>query len=182
MPLQLKNLLAKISPDAKLAILIVLVAKTLVFTVGVPQTPCFRQVQRGFLRCLIVGMLRTILRSQKTGTMNTGDPANFIVFFPLYPILVRLITFNFDDAAVSAFLVANVCSFVAFFYLYKLAKLEFDSKVAVKAVLFMSIFPTAYFCLHRTLRGCFLRWSSQASIMPVLAGGRLRGFLACLRR
>ena len=91
----------------------------------------------------------------KNGYVNTGDAANFIVFFPLYPILIRLFTVDFNYINLSALIVSNVCSLIAFFYLYKIAKLEFNDSVAVKAVLFLSVFPTAYFLSAPYTEGLF---------------------------
>jgi hypothetical protein len=91
----------------------------------------------------------------KNGYVNTGDTANFIVFFPLYPALIRLFTVNFNYINLSALIVSNVCSLVAFYYLYKLTKLEFNDTVAVKAVLFLSVFPTAYFLSAPYTEGLF---------------------------
>ena len=62
----------------------------------------------------------------KTGTSTPANDANFIVFFPLYPLLIRAITFDFAYGNISALIIANVCSLIAFLYLYKLAKLEFN--------------------------------------------------------
>jgi len=75
----------------------------------------------------------------------TLDAYNFIVFFPLYPSLIRLFTIGLNYINLSALVISNVCSIIAFIYLYKLAKLEFSESIAVKAILFLSIFPTAYF-------------------------------------
>ncbi len=190
MPLQVKNLLAKISPDAKLAFLIVVVAKILVFTVGVVADALFSSSPSGFLGMFNRWDAPHYLDIAQNWYVNSGDAANFIVFFPLYPVLVRLITFNFDFGAVSALVVANVCSFVAFFYLYKLAKLEFNSGVAVKAVLFMSLFPTAYFLCAPYTEGLFFalvissfyyarvgRWEVAGFLSMFAALSRLAGLL-----
>jgi hypothetical protein len=85
----------------------------------------------------------------------TLDAYNFIVFFPFYPILIRLFTVDLNYINLSALIVANVCSLIAFFYLYKLAKLEFNEGIAIKAVLFLSIFPTAYFLSAPYTEGLF---------------------------
>ena len=85
----------------------------------------------------------------------TLDAYNFIVFFPFYPILIRLFTVDLNYINLSALIVANVCSLIAFFYLYKLAKLEFNEDIAIKAVLFLSIFPTAYFLSAPYTEGLF---------------------------
>jgi len=81
----------------------------------------------------------------ENGYVNEGDPANFIVFFPLYPVLVRLITFDFAYVNLSGLLVSNLFSVAAVVYLFKLAKLDYSDSVAKKAVLFLCVFPTAYF-------------------------------------
>lgn len=81
----------------------------------------------------------------QNGYVNEGDPANFIVFFPLYPLLVRLITFDFAYISLSGLIVSNLCSTIAVIYLFKLTKLDYNDTVAKIAVLYLSVFPTAYF-------------------------------------
>jgi Gpi18-like mannosyltransferase len=81
----------------------------------------------------------------QNGYTNQGDAANFIVFFPLYPFLVRLITFDFAYINLSGLIISNISSLIAVIYLFKLAKLDYSDSVAKKAVLFLSVFPTAYF-------------------------------------
>ncbi len=121
----------------------------------------------------------------KNGYVNTGDAANFIVFFPLYPLLIRLITVDFAYANLSALLISNVSSIIAFFYLYKLAKLDFSAGVAQKAVLFLGIFPTAYFLSVPYTEGLFFAltiaslYYARLSKWP-LAG--VLGFLSALTR
>jgi hypothetical protein len=66
-----------------------------------------------------------------------------------------LFTVDFNYINLSALIVANVCSLIAFLYLYKLAKLEFNDSVALKAVLFLSVFPTAYFLSVPYTEGLF---------------------------
>jgi hypothetical protein len=91
----------------------------------------------------------------KNGYLTTGDEAFYIVFFPLYPLLIRAFTWDFAYLNLTALIVANVCSFIAALYLYKLAKLEFGGGAAVKAVLFLSVFPTAYFLSAPYTEGLF---------------------------
>jgi hypothetical protein len=186
-----KELYARIPFDAKMAVLIVVLAKILVFVVGFTAN-----VAAGSASVFTVFSMFNrwdaphYLDIAQNWYVNTGDPANFIVFFPLYPILIRLITLNFDYANISALIVANACSFVAFYYLYRLAKLEFNSKVAVKAVLFMSIFPTAYFLSAPYTEGLFFalviasiyyarvsRWEVSGLLSMFAALSRLAGLL-----
>lgn len=156
LPLNLKNLYVNTPYDAKLAILIVVLAKILVFSVGLTVNFAAGSASAS----TVLGMFNRwdaphYLDIAQNWYVNIGDAANFIVFFPMYPILIRLFTVNFEYIHVTALTIANLCSFVAFFYLYKLTKLEFNSGAAVKAVLFMSIFPTAYFLCAPYTEGLF---------------------------
>jgi Gpi18-like mannosyltransferase len=92
----------------------------------------------------------------ENGYVNEGDPANFIVFFPLYPLLVKLITFDFAYVNLSGLIVANLCSIAVVIYLFKLAKLDYSDSVAKKAVLYLSVFPTAYFLSAAYTESLFL--------------------------
>jgi hypothetical protein len=115
----------------------------------------------------------------------SDDQYNFIVFFPLYPILIKLITFDYSYVNLSALLISNVTSVIALFYLFKLTKLDFDDGVAQKAVLFLSIFPTAYFMSVPYTEGLFLAltiaclYYARLGKWPI--AGTL-GFLAALTR
>jgi Gpi18-like mannosyltransferase len=121
----------------------------------------------------------------QNGYVNVGDEANFVVFFPLYPLLIRAFTFNFAFINISATIAANLCSIVAFFYLYKLAKMEFSEGTALKAVLFLSVFPTAYVLTAPYTEGLFFATVIASFYYArkeswALAG--MLGFLASLTR
>lgn len=49
----------------------------------------------------------------KNGYVNEGEQRLLIVFFPLYPLLIRLTTFSFDYINLSALIVSNVSSIFA---------------------------------------------------------------------
>ncbi|HVY55058.1 MAG TPA: glycosyltransferase family 39 protein [Thermodesulfobacteriota bacterium] len=81
-------------------------------------------------------------------TSSTADKRNLlIVFFPLYPYAIKLFALIFKNYLFSALLVSNLAYAAAVFYLYKLVKLDFDDDDAYRAVIYISVFPTAYF-LH----------------------------------
>lgn len=158
MNLNLKTLIKKIPQQVKLAILIIIAAKILVLAIGYVVT---------YLISGPASPLSTVMYMfdkwdaphyvdiAKNGYVNTGDAANLIVFFPFYPILIRLFTFDFNYANLSALIISNVCSLFAFLYLYKITKLEFNDTVAAKAVIFLSIFPIAYFLSVPYTEGLF---------------------------
>lgn len=70
-----------------------------------------------------------------------------IVFFPLFPLLIKLFSFVFQDYLLSGLIVSNISYIVAVYYLYKLVLLDYDKDDALRSVIYLSIFPTAYF-LH----------------------------------
>ena len=121
----------------------------------------------------------------KNGYITTGDETYYIVFFPLYPLLIRAFTWDFAYANLTALVIANVCSFIAALYLYKLAKLEFGDGEAVKAVLFLSVFPTAYFLSAPYTEGLFFALAIACFYYARLgrwAVAGLLGFFASLTR
>ncbi|HYA78163.1 MAG TPA: glycosyltransferase family 39 protein, partial [Verrucomicrobiae bacterium] len=158
MNLNIKALIKKTPRSVKFAVLIVILAKILVLTIGYAVA----YINSGPAPPLTILMSMFYhwdaphyVSIAENGYVNTGDAANLIVFFPLYPILIRLFTVDFNYINLSALIVSNACSLIAFLYLYKLAKLEFNDSVAVKAVLFLSVFPTAYFLSAPYTEGLF---------------------------
>lgn len=74
-----------------------------------------------------------------------GDPANFIVFYPLYPILIKILNYITRDFSVSALIIPFVFSFSASIFLFELTLLDFNRKTALLSIWFLNIFPTSYF-------------------------------------
>ncbi len=177
----------KIPYSLKVALLVALIAKIAVFSVGYASAYTtavasgasidpFQLVMNQFTKWDSPHYMFIA----ENGYVNEGDPANFIVFFPLYPLLVRLITFDFAYVNLSGLIVANVSSIIAVIYLFKLAKLDYSDSVAKKAVLYLSVFPTAYFLSAPFTEGLFL-----ALVIGSLYYARnnkwpLSGFLALL--
>lgn len=114
----------------------------------------------------------------KSGYINQGASQNLIVFFPLYPLIIRLVTTNFSYINLSALLVSNVSSFVAAFYLFKLVKLDYDDNAAVKAVLYFCIFPTAFFLSVMYTEGLFLALTIASFYYARMGKWRLAGLLS----
>jgi hypothetical protein len=75
---------------------------------------------------------------------SPGDTSG--AFFPLYPLLTRVGSFlTGGHPLAGALLVANVAALLAFVVVYLMTKHEFDERRARQTVLFMAVFPTAYF-------------------------------------
>ena len=76
---------------------------------------------------------------------NTAGMANY-AFFPLYPILIRLVEFFIHNYAISGLIISNIALLVSCYYIYKYVSLDFDTDKATarRAVKYIILFPTAF--------------------------------------
>ena len=119
------------------------------------------------------------------GYLATGEERVSIVFYPLYPWVVRAAAFVTRNYLSAAFVVSGIASVAAALLLQRLARLDESRIVARNAVWFLFIFPTSYFLhigytestfLALTL-GCFL--AARSDRWPLVG---LLGMCACLTR
>ena len=124
------------------------------------------------------------------GYSVTGEQRLFLVFYPLFPWLVRATAFVLGDVLISAFAVSAITSVVAALLLYRLALLDHVPEVARQAVWFLLIFPTSYF-LHigyteslflMLVLGCFLtarqeRWLLAGALGALASLTRVNGLI-----
>ncbi len=90
------------------------------------------------------GWYLTILRQGYSWI--SPDRQSNIAFFPLYPILTKIVSFPFElNYFVAGLIVSNLALLGALFYLFALVKQEFNRTVAYRTVLFVVIFPLAFF-------------------------------------
>jgi hypothetical protein len=80
-----------------------------------------------------------------TGYVGHGPNSLWIVFFPLYPMLVGALAWVIGNVTVSGLAVSLVASVVAAWFLYKLVALDATPDEARRAVILLFAFPTAYF-------------------------------------
>ena len=69
----------------------------------------------------------------------------FLVFFPLYPWLVRLVSLLVGNTMAAGLLVSFLCYAGGCVYFYKLAAWELGERAARWSVVFLSLFPYAFF-------------------------------------
>ncbi len=125
------------------------------------------------------------LNIAENGYVSTGDDRLLIVFFPLFPYLVRLFNFVFDNYLVSGLVVSNLCWVFAAYLLYELALMDTDRKGALRALKYLCILP-ASFLFSAPLSDSLFLLLSVACVLAVrkniypLAG--LIGFLAAFTR
>ncbi len=149
----------RVSKSLKDAIFIGLMGKLLIFSLGFVMT----YLNEGPSHPISILMHQFCrwdsnhyISIAKNWYSNVGEQRFFIVFLPLYPILIRLTTFDYRYMNLSALLISNVSSIIAMVYLFKLAKLDFGDDVAKRSVLYFSIYPTAYFLCAIYTEGLFL--------------------------
>ncbi|HSW90147.1 MAG TPA: mannosyltransferase family protein [Patescibacteria group bacterium] len=93
----------------------------------------------------------------KQGYVTEGDALNFIVFYPLYPLLIRAFTFGFLDSYIAAVLVTVVSSVLGhtFFYM-TLRKLGFSFWKSFRIMLLFFVNPATVYFSHIYTEGLFL--------------------------
>ena len=69
----------------------------------------------------------------------------FLVFFPLYPWLMRVISLITGNTMAAGLLISFVCYSAGCVFLYRLAALELGRGAAKRTVLFLSVYPYAFF-------------------------------------
>ena len=87
---------------------------------------------------------------------------NSAVFFPLYPILMRITSYFIplnDPILIAGFFISNLSLLIALFYFYKLIKLDYSDKISRRAILYILIFPMSIFFASIYTESLFLMLS-----------------------
>lgn len=74
--------------------------------------------------------------------LNAGE-SNY-GFFPLYPLLIRILEKVIGNNYISGIIISNLCLIVACIFLYKLVKLYLDNDTALRSVKYLFLFPSAF--------------------------------------
>lgn len=83
-----------------------------------------------------------------SGYQKLGNEANFIVFLPLFPMLISMFKFIFQlNFLMAGYVVSFIAPILLAIMLYKLALLDYSRKTSMITVLLLFIFPTGFF-LH----------------------------------
>jgi len=125
------------------------------------------------------------LRLAEHGYTSSGEGFFSLVFYPLYPWLVRATAFVCQNYFIAALVVSGLATIAAGLLLRRLVELDQSAKVAQLAVWFLLIFPTAYFLHIAYSESLFLAvvvGSLLAARKQAWAIAGLLGALACLTR
>lgn len=74
-----------------------------------------------------------------------GYQGTDMAFFPLYPLLIRIVGSLAGNHLIAGLLISNASFFFGLLFLYKLLEHEYDRAVARRAIFYVSIFPTAVY-------------------------------------
>ncbi|HEY0171166.1 MAG TPA: glycosyltransferase family 39 protein [Pyrinomonadaceae bacterium] len=116
----------------------------------------------------------------RMGYVSEGVEARWIVFYPLYPWLVRAAAFVLGDELLGAFFVSGAASIAAGLLLYGLARVDESEEVARVSVFYMLIFPTAYFLHIGYTESLFIALALGAFLAARSRRWRVVGLLGCL--
>lgn len=93
---------------------------------------------------------------------NDGEQSN-VVFFPLYPLLIRIAApFVGGNQPLAGILISMICAFLACIFIYKLAELEWGTKTAARAAYFFLLFPVSFYLISIYTESLFLALSLAA--------------------
>lgn len=81
----------------------------------------------------------------QNGYSPTGDEANFIVFQPLFPLMVRITSFLIPNLEFAAIWISIGLFTLAGCLFFETIRKEFGNIVAWYSIIILGLFPTAYF-------------------------------------
>lgn len=67
------------------------------------------------------------------------------VFFPLYPLTIKLLNFIFNNWVISGLLISNISIFLGAWIFYRLILKQFDKNIAMWSIIFFFAFPLSLF-------------------------------------
>ncbi len=98
------------------------------------------------------------------------------VYFPMYPLLIRLTSAVAGDSMFAALLISNLALIGALYELYRLTEMFADAASARRAVAYLLLFPTGFFLMAAYTESLFLFFALGTFLFAL----RRRWYLAVL--
>ena len=163
-----------------------LIARWLIYLVGYwindPAVPFWEQIVKVFS---VSGDSPHYLYLAEHGYTAVGDQAKLIVFYPLYPLCIKIFNVFFNNYLISGIVVSNLAFMASCCVFYELLRLDYSEKQAIGGLCLMiaapftmfysAVFTESVFLLTTVLCLYFLR-TKKPMWMAIC------GFLACLSR
>ena len=109
--------------------------------------------------------------------VNQGDPRFHLVFYPLYPLAVRIFRPLFlGNTMLAATVLSNLFLLAAAWALYELTRMQLSERGAKNAVRFLMLFPTSLYLSVPYSESIFL----MLTLLSVLAARKERIWLSVL--
>ncbi len=97
------------------------------------------------------------LKIASDGYEYIPETAANIVFFPLYPLLMRWLAWLMNNQYLLAgIILSHTFLILAIYFFYKLIKIDFSEKVAWRSVLYLLVFPVSFFLISVYTESLFL--------------------------
>lgn len=106
------------------------------------------------------------------------DPVNS-VWPPLYPFLIKLITYITQNSLLSALLISSLFTLLSFFMLYRYTSIRFNEYTAKKAVFYLAIFPTSFYLVAGYTESLFLFFSISVFYFLHKKEWLIAGLISC---
>ena len=114
-----------------------------------------------------------------------GTDHGLTAFFPLFPMLIHGITWGIYNVAIGGLIISSLAGLALMVVLYQLVLEELGEEVAKRAILYMLVFPTAFFLwaiYPESLFLCLTVVSFYAMRHKHWWFAALLGILACMTR
>ncbi|HZQ05894.1 MAG TPA: glycosyltransferase family 39 protein [Anaerolineae bacterium] len=79
-----------------------------------------------------------------------------VAFFPLFPILIRLVNPIVNNPVAAGLFITSIAALAAFILFYHIAREMYNDAAAKRALLFLGLFPTAFFWFAAYTESLFL--------------------------
>ena len=119
------------------------------------------------------------------GYVTEGENQINLVFYPLYPLLVRGLSILTDSLPIAGIVVSQTCYAVSSILLYELILLDADARCAWDGALLMALYPFSTFVMGVFSEGLFLMLTVGALYAlrrDRMAAAGIIGFFAALCR
>ncbi len=109
-------------------------------------------------RMITAGDAPHYLYLAQEGYQSFGEKANLIVFYPLYPLLIRILAkyFLFQNYELAGIFISQLSTGIATVFLYKLVRLDYGEERAVETVFLFLMYPFMMFTMGVFTEGLFL--------------------------
>jgi hypothetical protein len=117
----------------------------------------------------------------KIATSGYADGDGSTAFFPLYPLLLRYVGIVFrGNLLITGIVISLACYAGCVWLLYRLVRADFDARIALRAVVYLSLGPLAFFLQAVYTESLFLLLSLACFVFARESRWRLAGVMGLL--